>query len=328
MRRQCDGLPIEQLETYAEAWLMEGEMAHLSPCTLSQRRTLLDHLTWYLKQKGHAECGSAHLREFQVYLGKSHEDPNGRWGNPNERTPLKATTIRKHLSVLSTFFSYLADEGFIEHSPMEGMRLPKADDKHTEAYTKEQVEAMLAAARRSADPRRNEALLCFLIDTGLRASEVCSLRTGDVDLKGRVLTVIGKGRRTRTVGFGATTGRALIRYISECPREHEDPLFLASGGTHAGQALTRSGVYRLIRALGDDAGVSGVRVATHTCRHYFAIQFLRAGGNQFDLQRILGHSDISTTGRYVAPAQTDLEAVSRQFSPADRLNGAARARRK
>jgi site-specific recombinase XerD len=199
----------------AQAWVMDGEINRRSPCTIAQRRLLLDHFLWFLGQKGYAECSLLEIRAFQAYLGKSPEDPEGRWGNPQEKDPLKASTIRKHLSVLSTLFGHLVEEGFIDDSPMDGVRIPNGGDEHIETFTREQMNQILAATRHTPNPRRDEAIVYLLADAGIRASELCALRMSDLDVKSRVFTILGKGNKSRTPAGG--TGALAPEYAGHHP---------------------------------------------------------------------------------------------------------------
>lgn len=110
--------------------------------------------------------------------------------------------------------------------------------------------------------------------------------------------------------------------MNEEEREKKDPLFLSDRGNGAGEGLTRHGLRFLIVRLGKAARLDGsTRVSPHTFRHTFAIEFLRAGGNVFTLQQLLGHTHLAMTNRYVAIAQADITAQHRQFSPVARLKG-------
>jgi len=85
------------------------------------------------------------------------------------------------------------------------------------------------------------------------------------------------------------------------------------------KSLTRSGLLQLIERLGIAAGIKQVRCSPHTFRHTFAVDFLRNGGNSFNLQQLLGHCDMHMTARYVNVAQADIENQHRRYSPADRI---------
>lgn len=199
---------------------------------------------------------------------------------------------------------------------MEAVPSPKARPDQVQPFTREQIGYLISAAKRSQQPRRNEALVLFLLDTGLRASELCSLRLRDMDLQGHRCTVLGKGNKRRTVPFGGTATKALWQYLREDPRDDDDPVFFSE---RSREPLKRSGLRQLLERLGKAGRIEVTRCSPHTLRHTFAAEFLRAGGNVFTLQQLLGHTTLSMTNRYVALAQADIEAQHRQFSPADRL---------
>jgi site-specific recombinase XerD len=229
-------------------------------------------------------------------------------------------TIRSYYTQYKVFFNWLVEEGVLETSPMSRIRPPKASPDQIEPFSDEHLIKIERAAAGSDHPRRDLAIVHLLLDSGLRASELCSLRYGDLDLHGRRCTVLGKGNKKRTIYFGRITRKALFNYLKEQPRETYDPVFLADRGRNQQEALTRSGLRQLIKRLGDRAGLQAVRCSPHTFRHSFAIRFLRSGGNVFTLQQLMGHSSLQVTQRYCALAEGDLENQHRQFAPTDRLN--------
>ncbi len=168
----------------------------------------------------------------------------------------------------------------------------------------------------------NCAVVRMFLDSGLRISEVGSLRIADVESGTGEITVTGKGGKRRRVYLGRDARRAVRRYLEVQRRgaKPEEPLFLAEGGTRSGEAMTRSGFTQVIRKLGQVAGVQGVRCSPHTFRHTFAIEFLRAGGNVYELQVLMGHESLEILRRYVLITQTDAEAAHRRASPGDRMN--------
>ncbi len=314
------------LERHAKNWLLDGELRQLSKRTLEARRFLLDKLVWFLKDRDLPICGATEIRAFLAYVNNAHEQPEGRWGNPHMKREVRPRTTHTYWGNLRTFFRFLVSEGVMQQSPVEAIRPPVARPDQIQPFHQDQIKKLLDAARLSPHPARNEAILMFLLDTGARASEVCSLRVADLDLDGRRCRVLGKGNKHRNVFFGASTTKVLWRYLSEHPREPDAPLFAADSGRAAGEPLTRSGLLQLIHRLGEKAGLDTVRCSPHTFRHTFAVEFLRAGGNVFTLQQLLGHTSLTMTNRYVALAQADLEAQHRQFSPVERLKKASRAK--
>lgn len=310
---QGDAAPtVSQVEQNGKTWLLDGEIRQHSRATLSLRTIILDKLVWFLRQREYERCGTLELRHFLAYLTTGHEQPGGRWGNEKQDRPVRPSTVATYHRHLRTFFWWLVEEGIITVSPMEAVASPVARPDQIQPFTPAQVNALLQAAKKSQQPRRNESLLLFLLDTGLRATELCSLRTKDVDLQGRRCTVLGKGNKRRTVPFGGTAIKALWQYLREDAHEPDDPLFFSERG----DPFTRSGLLQLFRRLGKAAHIEAARCSPHTMRHTFAVEFLRGdgkgmGGNVFTLQQLLGHTTLSMTNRYVALAQADIEAQHR-----------------
>jgi site-specific recombinase XerD len=314
-------MDVAELARYADGWLLSGEISQHSPRTLELRRMVVGNLLWFLKDRELPSCGTLELRQFLAYLTNGHKEPGGRWGNPQMTRPVRPRTVRDYHGHLRAFFRWIVSEDGLNASPVDRIPPPVSRPDQIQPFTPDQAQALLLAAKRSKQSRRDEAMLWFMLDTGVRASELCGLRRCDVDFQGRRCTVLGKGDKHRTLPFGGTAAKALWNYLKDEPRDPEEPLFLSQRG----EPLTRSGLLQLIERLGKVAHVEATRCSPHTFRHTFAVEFLRAGGNVFTLQQLLGHTDLKMTNRYVALAQADIENQHRQFSPADRLKRRSRA---
>jgi integrase/recombinase XerC len=206
-------------------------------------------------------------------------------------------------------------------SPFDRIKPPIVRADQVRPFTEEQIQSLRNAARLSHNPLRDEAVILFLLDTGIRASELCSIKVRDLDLGGHRCTVLGKGNKHRMAYFGRSTKKAVWRYLQDRHVDDDEPLFLSVRGTLAGDPFTRAGILQLIARLGKAARLHGVRCSPHTFRHTAAIRFLNQGGNVFSLQQLLGHTDLTMTKRYLHLAQADLEVQARCFSPVDSLRG-------
>ncbi|MGI4789504.1 MAG: tyrosine-type recombinase/integrase, partial [Janthinobacterium lividum] len=193
-------------------------------------------------------------------------------------------------------------------------------------FTPDQVEAILAACRQTQQPRRDEAMIMLLVDTGVRASELCGLKHQDLDLTEKRITVLGKGGKKRTIYFGQRSTKALWTYLGGKPVDADAPLFPSERASAKGDHLSRFGLRDMIGRLEEKAGITGVRCSAHTFRHSFAVSFLRGGGQVYALKEIMGHTDLKMTLKYVALAEADL-ASQRRFSPGDQLTGSGPAGR-
>ena len=325
-------LHLTELQVYGNGWILDGEIRQHSPATRAARRMVLDNLLWFLRQEGLECCGTAELRAFLSYLTRSHTeeggmwhkraDPPGRWGNPQQTSRVKPSTVATYHSRLRAFFAWAVREGALMVSPVAVIQPPVSRADQIQPFTPDQLEAVLAASRRTHQPRRDEAIITLLLDTGIRASELCGLRHRDLDLNERRITVVGKGDKRRTVYFGQQATKALWTHLQGKEVEADAPLFPSERGGEKGEHLSRFGLRDLIERLRALSGVQGVRCSAHTFRHSFAVSFLRAGGQLKALMEILGHTDAQMTGRYIKLAEADL-ANQRRFSPADQLRALA-----
>jgi len=271
-------LSFSAIERNAKDWLCDCQYRQHSSRTTDARRLILDKLLWFLdkllwflSENNHAEWGLAELRQFLVYLATSHESEAGRWNNPHKRKAIRPRTLHTWHSHLRTFFSWMVKEGVLASSPMDRIDPPVYRSDQIQPFSNEQIETMLRAARKSHHPRRDEAIILLLLDTGLRASELCSLRVNAVDMDERRLTVVGKGNKRRTVYFGRRSARALGQFMREHSWGPEQAVFCSDRGILAGSALTRSGLLQLIERLGKVAAVQNTRCSPHTFQHTFAL---------------------------------------------------------
>ena len=150
--------------------------------------------------------------------------------------------------------------------------------------------------------------MALLLDTGLRIEEALSLQRDQLDLENLLVKVKGKGEKHRIVPMSFELRKVLYRWLSR----HESSRIFP---TVQGRRLTQRKLLRDLKLLGKKLGVNGVRVSFHTFRHTFAVNYLRSGGNLFYLSKILGHSSVTTTERYLQSLGVeDLRAVHDRLS--------------
>lgn len=166
---------------------------------------------------------------------------------------------------------------------------------------------------------RDRACLALLLDTGVRASELCSLTVDNVFLKGRepYIKVMGKGRKEREIGLGRRAAEEVNRYISRFRRADPQERHLVLNRLR--EEMSPDGLDQMLYRLRDWAGISGVRCSAHTFRHTFAVNFLLGGGDVYVLSRLLGHEKISTTEIYLK-AVKQRQARTQAFSVLDSLD--------
>ena len=201
------------------------------------------------------------------------------------------------------------------------MKIPKAPTKVVLTFTDEQLRRLFTVIDTTTLVGwRNYTIILILLDTGIRCSELTSLKLADVNIENRLLKVRGKGGKERLVPIGAKVQKALWKYLVHYNPEPATPRYNQVFLTRDGHPLTKDRLEAIVERYGKKAGITGVRVSPHTFRHTMAVTFLRNGGDIFSLQCILGHSQLEVLRGYVNLAQSDISRVHRRNSPADNLD--------
>jgi site-specific recombinase XerD len=203
---------------------------------------------------------------------------------------------------------------------MRRLKLPKLPKTFPEPLTEEEIQRVLTVCMEgSKDKQRNLAIMMLFLDTGIRLDELVNLRLSRVDFAVGEMTIFGKGGKERKVPIGSQAKKALINYITKersepvNPRD-EDNLFLNTDG----DPITHDAVEKLFQRVRKAAGLA--RFHPHVCRHTFSVRYLVNGGDAFSLQKILGHTSLEMTRKYVNLASDDVKDKHRRFSPMDNLN--------
>jgi integrase/recombinase XerD len=308
-----------RLSVAVHSFLLYCESKNLSPRTVEWYSR---HLGDCLIQLGDLATDSVtpdHLRELVTHLLRNHEQrPNlpprdsGRGLSPN--------TVNGSIRALKTFFNFLVEEGILAQSPAK--RIPKLKtplERGTVLTTDELTRLIQRNNGNSFTEKRNRALLILLADTGIRIGELTGLKVSDVDWGDRTLSVMGKGRKTRSVPFGRQAARALSSYLSVYPsdRSADSSLFLNAHG----DPLTLRRAQHIVSAMAIRAGITDRRISPHAFRRTFATLWISNGGDPFSLQRLLGHTTMEMVNRYVRLSTADLRKSHAIMGPIDRLRG-------
>jgi len=310
-------VPINDLESLIRGYIVGCRCEGKSEKTIDSYQMVLRNFLWLCRQRDYSlepqSITTSHIREFLWYLASE----SNRWGNKSTaaRRPASRTTVHDYFRILRAFFGWLEREELIKDNPFNYLKPPKTDKKIIQTLTPHEIKRLLGTCSgKTALDVRNKAILSILLDCGLRVAELANLCMGDVALESGVILVRrGKGGKQRTVHMGIQAQKALWRYVTIHRRGETGRLFLAK----TGEPLELDGVKMLIKRLGEKAKV---KVHPHKLRHTFAISYLRAGGDVFSLQYLLGHSTLAMTQRYLQSLSAD-DAINahKRFSPLDNM---------
>lgn len=292
----------DSLDYTIQDFLSYCEGRAFSPHTLSAYRNALGKFQSFAEGQQATELGKVTPPLMRSYLKHCTEllSPGG---------------AHARLRPIRTFFNWLVDEEILEKSPMKRLNLPSLPKQVLPAVREADLQRLFTQAGKTRRPLRDQALLAVLFDTGMRASELCSLRLEDL-LPSGLRIMQGKGGKDRIVPASRLTLKYIRRYVD---RERAKTSFPTLFLIHADSGLNRQTLSRMLERLCDTAKLP--KFTPHTFRRGFAVSFLQEGGNVFSLQRILGHSTLEMSNRYAALQTEDLARTHQQASPLDRALG-------
>lgn len=293
--------PNHQLETAYELFILECQSRRLTANTLRFYRGRMTLFMRWCETLGLASLRNIthhHIRQFLVDLADSG---------------VSSAYQHRFAKCIKTFFIFCVRDELIPRSPFDKVKIPKLEKKVPQSIPRVSITRILAACKYE----RDKAIILTLLDSGVRASELCALNVDDLDMTGGALVVrMGKGQKGRTVYVGPKTRKQIKRYlIIERGNDHQghEPLFTRQDG---GGRMAYDGLKELIRRLKD---VTGLKFSCHSFRRTFAINSLRNGMDIYMLARLMGHADISVLKPYLEITQIDLQDAQAKYGVVDNL---------
>jgi len=263
-----------------------------SPHTLESYLNDISQFEEFLRESGHAgessKIDSIDRLAIRSYLGFLYDKK------------FSASTMRRKLSTLSSFFRFLCREGYLQNNVVKSVPTPKMENKLPSFLSVDEMfrlidlpegEEFLAV--------RDRAMLELFYSTGVRISELVSLKMGDIDRTTQMVKVLGKGGKERLLPFGKKCVEALGEYEKVrsdkiiSTKENSEYLFL----NHRGKGITTRGVRKIIGKYVTTGNFPG-KVSPHSIRHSFATHLLEGGADLRSIQELLGHASLSTTQKY------------------------------
>ena len=227
-------------------------------------------------------------------------------------------SVARAIACYRGFYRFLVIDSRLKTNPADQLRAPRSWKALPRHLSVEQVDRLLEQPDVKT-PRglRDRALIELLYATGLRVSELVSLRPADVNLEASYLTCTGKGEKQRIVPMGDEAAAWVRRYLREgrpalLGKRSSPRLFVNARG--GGPGLTRVGFWKILKAYGRSAGLTS-SISPHVLRHSFATHLLERGADLRAIQMMLGHADLSTTQIYTHVLQQRMRAVYDRFHP-------------
>lgn len=296
-------LPISQnaLDVFIDAlWLEDG----LSRNTLTAyRRDLLIYAQWLAELPEPLALDQTSEVHLQDYFSARHAQT-------------RATTANRRLTVLRRYFHWALREGRVHADPTARLLAARQPPRIPQTLSQDQVDVLLQAPDTATClGLRDRAMLELMYASGLRVTELVTLKTHQVGMQECVLRVTGKGDKERLVPFGQEAHAWIERYLKEARgailgRQQTNDLFV----TARGAGMTRVMFWMIVKKYALAAGIT-VPLSPHTLRHAFATHLLNHGADLRVVQLLLGHADISTTTIYTHVARERLKTLHARHHP-------------
>lgn len=296
------------LKDLLDEFVLELEIQNYSPKTITTYKGKNLNFINYLKSNHDIECledvKTIHIKSYIAGLRRGQR---------------KASYINSVIKTLQAFFKYAKEQDFVKDNPILDVKLLKQNKPIINVFTEEEVNRMLNTFKGNKFlPIRDKALLCVLVDCGIRCSELLNLKLSDIN-DNHLIIREPKSRKDRIVAFSPYTKKFIARYI-RCRENYfinktldDSYLFLS----YRGKKLTVEAVERVVKIAGEKSNVrEEVRISPHTIRHFFSIQSLKNGLDFYSLSRILGHQSTTITKVYLQNLKdTEIVEMSLKTSP-------------
>ncbi len=229
---------------------------------------------------------------------------------------LSSASLARHIASIKVFFRFLTNEKQLDEDPSSHLESPKLWSRIPNALTLKEVDLLLNQPdTKTTLGLRDKAMLEVLYATGLRVSELVSLRTNSVNLEAGFLISTGKGSKERIVPIGESARLKTEEYLANSrpqllKRKNIPELFVS----RLGKNMTRQAFWKIIKKYALSAGTK-TDISPHSLRHSFATHMLAGGANLRAIQKMLGHADISTTQIYTHIMKDHLREVYDKFHP-------------
>lgn len=292
------------MESYVEQYILYLQrVKKTSENTVAAYKRDLNKLMQFLKEHAISDFGKATFTDLNSYILSLEKEGSA------------SSTVSRNVSTIKSFFTYMLRMKIIENDPSVNLKAPKIVKKVPDVLTVEEMDRLLSLPDDSVKGIRDKAMLELLYATGLKVSELISVKLSEINTPMRFIR-LADGEKERIVPFNTSAKNAVENYINNSrsellsERDSQDVLFL----NYTGEPMSRQGFWKIIKQYGELAGF-GEKLTPHIFRHSFAAHMVENGADLKSLQEMLGHSDISTTQIYSSFSHSGISAVYEKAHP-------------
>lgn len=269
-----------------------------------------DFFRYAVTEKGAYDWDSIKPEHIQAYLSMLSTERK-----------VRSATVHDAYRAIKALNRWLFKQNYIPACVIDKVKAPKQEKVIPRTFTIKEIQAMYAACNKhSFAGVRDRTMLTLLLSSGIRKSELAGILSEEVDMEQNFIKVFGKGNKERIIPLAHKAKQALLEYekLKAC---HVFPIrskyyFVNNKGAR----LNNSAMTSIFKRIKDRSGIQGAKVSCHTWRHTFAKSYLLNGGDVFSLQRLLGHSDLSTTKRYLNLNTKEIQTQYDKFNPLDNMD--------
>ena len=261
------------------------------------------HFAEFVSGRGVADVSDASNAEVVAYL-------------MNLKTAGRSqSTVNRKLASIRTFFEFLQRDGLVNANPADEIKSPKIEKKEIEFLSIEEIERLMSLPDQTQKGQRDRAILELLYATGIRASELIKMKSGDVNLRMGFIKCDGEHSKARIIPMGRLCRKAMEDYILDVRDKmlrgkETEALFV----NYMGEAMTRQGLWKIMKEYGELAALK-ISLTPQIIRNSFAVHMLQNGADVKSLQELMGHEDIAATQAYLAVTKNRIKDVYDKAHP-------------
>ncbi|MGG3573259.1 tyrosine-type recombinase/integrase [Bacillus gobiensis] len=296
-----------------QEFISEKEYENLSKSTLASYSHLFSIFEDWCEKHQYKQIQEINTREIKSFLLMCKTERNN-----------NATSLNNKRKLLRAFFNFLISEKILEENPTNGIRKAK-EDIHIKVFSDQEVNEIVSHLRRKKKREknfysvRNYCMFLTLIGTGVRASELVSITWNSLDIPNKRLKIYGKARKDQYVPLTEELIKELLYWKAYCEKKFRNlssSVFVNSQN----KALTVNGLKCWFKRLAQTMAFPETRCSPHSCRHYFAKTWIQNGGDISTLSKMLRHTSVKTTEKYLHWFGNEVAEDNNKFNPLNKLS--------